>query len=53
MKNKKDNVGKVYRGKTKYIDKETKDERNYVVVRESNRGVAAVAEKPAGKGNKS
>ena len=26
------NVGKVYRGKTKYIDKETKPERNYVVV---------------------
>ena len=25
-------VGKVYRGKTKYIDKETKPERNYVVV---------------------
>ncbi|WP_251612056.1 hypothetical protein [Pumilibacter muris] len=40
MKNKKDNVGKVYRGKTKYIDKETKDERNYVVVRESKRGVS-------------
>ncbi len=33
-KNKKkgENVGKVYRGKTKYIDKETKPERNYVVV---------------------
>lgn len=26
------NVGKVYRGVTKYIDKETKAERNYVVV---------------------
>lgn len=28
------NVGKVYRGKTKYIDKETKAERNYVVVQD-------------------
>lgn len=26
------NVGKVYRGRTKYIDKETKPTRNYVVV---------------------
>lgn len=34
------NVGKVYRGKTKYIDPETKVERNYVVVRESPRGVS-------------
>ena len=31
-KNKGGNVGKVYRGRTKYIDKETKPERNYVVV---------------------
>ena len=31
-KKKGENVGKVYRGKTKYIDKETKPERNYVVV---------------------
>ena len=28
------NVGKVYRGRTKYIDLETKPERNYVVVKE-------------------
>ena len=28
------NVGKVYRGRTKYIDPETKPERNYVVVKE-------------------
>ena len=27
-----DNVGKVYRGRTKYIDREPKLERNYVVV---------------------
>ena len=31
-KKKGENVGKVYRGKTKYIDKETKPERNYVVI---------------------
>ena len=31
-KSKSTKVGKVYRGKTKYIDKETKSERNYVVV---------------------
>ncbi len=33
-------LGKVYRGKTKYIDKEPKEERNYVVVRDSGRGVS-------------
>lgn len=33
------NVGKVYRGKTKYIDKETKEERDYAVMRETPRGV--------------
>lgn len=33
------NVGKVYRGKTKYIDKETKPERNYVVVQATKKGV--------------
>lgn len=31
-KNKGGNVGKVYRGRTKYIDVETKPERDYVVV---------------------
>lgn len=31
-KNKGGNVGKVYRGRTKYIDIETKPERDYVVV---------------------
>lgn len=31
-KNKGGNVGKVYRGRTKYIDVETKHERDYVVV---------------------
>lgn len=31
----KSNVGKVYRGETKYIDREPKKQRNYVVVGES------------------
>lgn len=34
------NVGKVYRGKTKYIDKETKPERNYVVVIDDGKRVS-------------
>lgn len=34
------NVGKVYRGVTKYIDKETKAERNYVVVLDDGRRVS-------------
>lgn len=34
------NVGKVYRGRTKYIDPETKHERNYVVVRDKNNYVS-------------
>ncbi len=38
-KEKKSSVGKVYRGETKYIDKETKKQRDYVVVRESGRNV--------------
>lgn len=33
-------VGNVYRGITKYIDPETKIERNYVVVRDNGRSVA-------------
>lgn len=36
----KNNVGKVYRGKTKYIDKETKPERNYVVVVDDGKKVS-------------
>lgn len=36
----KSNVGKVYRGRTKYIDTETKLERNYVVVRDNGRNVS-------------
>lgn len=37
---KESNVGKVYRGKTKYIDKETKPERNYVVVIDNGKRVS-------------
>ena len=33
-------VGKVYRGKTKYIDKDTKPERNYVVVIDDGKNVS-------------
>lgn len=36
----KSNVGKVYRGRTKYIDTETKLERNYVVVRDNGEHVS-------------
>lgn len=39
-KTKETNVGKVYRGKTKYIDKETKPERNYVVVIDNGKRVS-------------
>lgn len=34
------NVGKVYRGRTKYIDKENKHERNYVVISDNGRNVS-------------
>ena len=34
------NIGKVYRGKTKYIDKDTKPERNYVVVKDNGKNVS-------------
>ena len=40
MKEKGKNVGKVYRGRTKYIDKETKPERNYVVVLDDGKNVS-------------
>ncbi|MGN0819028.1 MAG: hypothetical protein ACI4M6_01350 [Christensenellaceae bacterium] len=40
MKKKNSNVGKVFRGKTKYIDKETKPERNYVVVIDDGKNVS-------------
>ena len=34
------NVGKVYRGETKYIDPEPKKQRNYVVVRDNGKYVS-------------
>lgn len=34
-----DHVGKVYRGETKYIDREPKKQRDYVVVRERGKNV--------------
>lgn len=37
---KKNNVGNVYRGVTKYIDKETKPERNFVVVLDDGKRVS-------------
>lgn len=37
---KKSNIGKVYRGRTKYIDKDTKPERNYVVVVDDGKRVS-------------
>ena len=36
----KNNVGKVYRGITKYIDKENKPERNYVVITDNGKNVS-------------
>ena len=39
FRSKQNNVGKVYRGETKYIDKEPKKQRDYVVVRDTERGV--------------
>lgn len=36
----KSNIGKVYRGRAKYIDPETKRERNYVVVRDNGKSVS-------------
>lgn len=35
----KGNVGKVYRGETKYIDPETKKQRNYVIVRDNGKAI--------------
>ncbi len=40
VKKKDNNIGKVYRGRTKYIDKETKLERNYVVVLDDGKKVS-------------
>lgn len=40
IRNAESHVGKVYRGETKYIDPEPKKQRDYVVVRDSSRGVS-------------
>lgn len=37
---KKKTLGTVWRGNTKYIDKETKKQRNYVVVKDTGKGVS-------------
>ena len=47
----KSNVGKVYRGETKYIDPDTKKQRNYVVVRDNGRSVAVAKLKSIKKEN--
>ena len=40
MARRKSKIGTVWRGKTKYIDKETKAERNYVVVLDDGKSVS-------------
>lgn len=40
MARKKNKIGTVWRGKTKYIDKDTKPERNYVVVLDDGKKVS-------------
>ena len=40
MARRKNNIGSVWRGRTKYIDKETKAERNYVVVLDDGKNVS-------------
>ena len=40
MANKASNVGKVFRGNTKYIDRETKPQRNYVVVVDNGKNIS-------------
>ena len=47
----KSNVGKVYRGTTKYIDKDTKPERNYVVVKDNGKFVSVSKLKSVKKDN--
>lgn len=49
----KNSVGKVYRGETKYIDPETKKQRNYVVVRDNGKSVAVAKLKSIKKENDS
>ena len=47
------NVGKVYRGKTKYIDPDTKHERNYVVIKDNGKNVSVAKLKSIKKFDKS
>lgn len=47
----KGNLGKVYRGKTQYIDKDTKPERNYVVVKDNGKSVSVAKLKSVKKEN--
>lgn len=47
----KNNIGKVYRGRTKYIDPETKLERNYVIVRDNGKNVSVAKLKSIKKEN--
>ena len=47
----KNNLGKVFRGITKFIDKETKKERNYVVVRDNGKSVSVAKLKSIKKEN--
>ena len=44
-------MGKVYRGTTKYIDKDTKLERNYVVVKDNGKFVSVAKLKSIKKEN--
>ena len=47
----KSSVGKVYRGETKYIDPDTKKQRNYVVVRDNGKSVSVAKLKSIKKEN--
>lgn len=46
-------LGKVFRGETKYIDPETKKQRNYVVVRDNGKNVSVAKLKSIKKENDS
>ena len=47
----KGNLGKVYRGKTQYIDKDSKAHRNYVVVKDNGKSVSVAKLKSVKKEN--
>ena len=50
---KRSRTGSVYRGETKYIDKDTKKQRNYLVVRDNGRSVSVAKLKSVKKENDS